>query len=384
MTFFDRAGCICSLFVIVFLAGCRQDEIVIPPEVIPVEKPTFSDIDGFYLLNEGNMGSNKATLDFYDYRAGEYVRNVYGTANPSVPKELGDVGNDLSIYGSRLYAVINCSNKVEVMDASTCRRLGQVEIPNCRSVVFDGRYAYVSSYAGPVEISPDYQQRGYVARVDTATLAVVDRCVVGFQPDGLAVVGGKIYVANSGGYKVPNYEKTVSVIDAATMTNEGEIEIAPNLEFVVADSQRRLWISSRGDYRELPGRLYCYDIEARRVVKELDVNVSSIWVDGDSIYTVGNGWNELTQTYQRSYGIIDTRRMEMVTDSFISDGTDGSIMRPAGVAVNPLSKEIFVTDGRNYVNPGFLYCFTPEGKMKWRVRTGDIPSHFAFRGTLKR
>ena len=63
-----------------------------------------------YLLNEGNMGSNKCTLGiFYDSTTGKYHRNIYAERNPSVVKELGDVGNDLQIYGDKLYAVINCS-----------------------------------------------------------------------------------------------------------------------------------------------------------------------------------------------------------------------------------------------------------------------------------
>ena len=79
--------------------------------------------------------------------------------------------------------MINCSNKIEVMDAKTTRRIGQIEIPNCRFIQFHGKYAYVTSYAGPVEIRPDYSQKGYVAKVDTATLQVVDKCIVGYQPD---------------------------------------------------------------------------------------------------------------------------------------------------------------------------------------------------------
>ena len=91
-----------------------------------------------------------------------------------------------------MYAVINCSNKVEVMDYQTAKRIGQIDIPNCRFIKFAGRYAYVTSYAGPVEINPNYEQIGYVARVDTATLKVVDRCLVGYQPDELEIVDGKI------------------------------------------------------------------------------------------------------------------------------------------------------------------------------------------------
>lgn len=372
-----------TLPLLLAVTGCRHDEVVYMEETVPIAKPQYTSVDGFYLLNEGNMGTNKCTLDYYDYTTGNYHRNIFGDANPSVPKELGDVGNDLQTYGSRLYAVINCSNKVEVMDAATCRRIGQVDIPNCRSVTFSGPYMYVTSYAGPVEIDPEYSQKGFVARVDTASLQITDRCTVGFQPDGIAVNKGKIYVANSGGYMVPNYENTVTVIDEATFAIEREIEVAVNLEYIVTDSQDRLWISSRGDYYQTPGRLYCYDTEARRIVKQLDVSVGSLWVDGDSIFTVSNGWSEVSMDYHNSYAVIDTRMMEKVSDSFITDGTDASIRRPYGVAVNPVTKEIFVTDARSYVTPGWLYCFSPEGTLLWKVRTGDIPAHFAFRGKIE-
>ena len=158
------------------------------------------------------MGSNKATLDYFDYATGVYTRNIFAERNPGVALELGDVGNDLGIYGSRLYAVINCSNLVEVMDVETARHIAEIPLPNCRYIAFDGGYAYVSSYAGAVEFDPEYR-RGYVAKIDTVTMQVVDTCGVGYQPEEMAVVDGRLYVANSGGYMAPDYDLTVSVID---------------------------------------------------------------------------------------------------------------------------------------------------------------------------
>ena len=58
------------------------------------------------------MGSNKCTLDFLDLTKAQYHRNIYSEMNPETVKELGDVGNDIKVYGSRLWMVINCSNKV--------------------------------------------------------------------------------------------------------------------------------------------------------------------------------------------------------------------------------------------------------------------------------
>ena len=84
------------------------------------------------------MGTNQATLDYLDYTKGIYHKNIYATANPSVVKELGDVGNDLQVYGSKLYAVINVSGKIEVLDKKTAKRIKSIPVQNCRYICFSG------------------------------------------------------------------------------------------------------------------------------------------------------------------------------------------------------------------------------------------------------
>lgn len=386
------------LMALLFTA-CRHDIEVFLPETEKVADseelidsasqsaeaflPVYESIEGFYLLNEGNMGSNKSTLDYYDYSTGEYTRNIYGNANPNVTKELGDVGNDLAIYGSRLYAVINCSNKVEIMNKYTAERIGQIDIPNCRYIRFHEGYAYVTSYAGPVVISSEYKQRGYVAKVDTATLQVVDTCVVGFQPDELEIVGGKIYVANSGGYMVANYENTLSVIDLDSFKELRRIPVAVNLHHVRADNHGQLWISSRGDYYDVPSKLYCVNILTEELTDSIDLPVTDFHIDGDSLYLYGMAWSYITMDEEVNYAIVDVKSHAVVTRQFITDGTEESIRKPYGISVNPLSKDIYLTDAKNYVNPGTLYCFDKDGKKKWSVRTGDIPAHIVFLGKTK-
>ena len=365
------------------LTSCREDDVIFIPEEVQVSNPEFSEVGGFYLLNEGNMGSNKCTLDYYDFSTGIYTRNIYGNANPNVPKELGDVGNDLKVYGNRLYAVINCSNKVEVMDKSTAKRIGQVDIPNCRYIAFHKGYAYVTSYAGPVVIDPDYEQLGYVAKVDTASLQVVAQCLVGYQPDDIEIVEDKIYVANSGGYRVPNYERTVSVIDIETFTVEETIDVDINLSRLVADKHGGLWIATRGDYYQVESSLYCYDVRKRRIVKHLDVPVSNMCIEGDSIYVVSSAWSNVTMSNRVTFAVIDVVKQEAVSDNFITDGTEAEIKAPYGVSVNPINRDIYLTDARNMVNPGYLHCYDRTGVRKWSVRTGDVPAHIAFLGENK-
>jgi len=364
------------------VSSCRKDVEMVLSEDIAVSNPDIiNGYKGFYLLNEGNMGSNKATLDFYDFRTGIYRKNIYAEINPHVPKEMGDVGNDIGIYGEKLYAVINVSNKIEVMDAETAQRIGQINIPNCRFIKFHQGFAYVTSYAGPVIIDPNYQQLGYVAKINTFTLQVVDTCLVGFQPDELEIVDGKIYVANSGGYmgasNTEGYERTVSVIDIATFKEEKRIDVAYNLERIKADQRGDLWVSSRGDYKELPSRLFFIDRVKSKVTDTIPIAASNYWIDDDLLYVYGTEWSYITNSWNISYSIVDTRTHEIISRKIITDGTDKEIEKPYGIMVHPETKDIYITDAGNYVTPGVVYCFDKNGKKKWAVVAGNIPAHFA-------
>ena len=370
------------LLFVMLLNSCRSDvEMILSEDLAIGNSEIIKGYKGFYLLNEGNMGSNKATLDFYDFATGIYTRNIYAERNPHVPKEMGDVGNDIGIYNNKIWAVINVSNKIEVMDAQTTQRIAQIEIPNCRFIKFHKGYAYVTSYAGPVIIDPDYEQLGFVAKINTVTLEVVDRCLVGFQPDELEISGGKIYVANSGGYmgagNSDGYERTVSVIDIATFKEEKRIDVAYNLERIKADSRGNLWVSSRGDYKGLPARLYFLDREKEIITDTIDIAATNYWIDNDLLYVYGTEFSYINNSWNISYSIVDTKSREIISRNIITDGTDKEIEKPYGIMVHPETKDIFITDAGNYVTPGVLYCFDKEGRKKWNVVTGNIPGHFA-------
>ena len=373
------------LLCLAVLFACREIELVVPTEYellpgVPIDPDARP--AGMFLLNEANMGSNKSSIDYVDFRNAYYVRNIYAERNPEVVKELGDVGNDIQIYGNKLYAVINCSHKVEVMDVRTCKRIGQVDIPNCRYIRFAKGKAYVSAYVGPVAIDPN-AQLGAVYEVDTASLAVTRKVTVGYQPDELEVLGEYLYVANSGGYRAPDYDSTVSVVEIYGMKQIQKIPVGINLHRIRKDRYGKLWVTSRGDYNTIPSRLYVLDRKDKNskemVVKDtLDIPCSEMYIQGDSLYFYSVEWNKQTERNTVTYGIIDVRTGQLVTDHFITDGTEQDIVIPYGICVHPTTGDIYVTDAKNYVSSGVLHCYDRHGKKKWSVRTGDIPAHMAF------
>ncbi len=366
------------------VSSCRTDEIIVYMENEDIGKKTVkTEVVGMYLLNEGNMGSNKCTLDYLDLSGDttiHYLRNIYAERNPSEVKELGDVGNDIQIYGSRLWMVINCSNKVEVCRASDAVKIGKIDVPNCRSLAFHEGYAYVSSYVGPVATGQD-TPLGQVYKIDTLTLQTVGTVTVGYQPEEMAVVGNRLYVANSGGYRVPDYDRTVSVIDLATFQEERKIDVAVNLHRCRADKYGQLWVSSRGDYFEVSSKLYWLTPDAQgdmQLSGSVDVPVSDCCIVGDSLYYFGTSWNQSTMQNSKNFGIVNVKTHQPVTDR-LSEAPELSKMSiPYGLIVNPNERDFYLMDAKNYVSSGELLHFRADGTFDYKVRTGDIPAHAVF------
>ena len=368
--------------------SCRGDEIIFPAEYekLPMESRELSSFApnepvGMYLLNEGNMGSNKATIDYLDFSKGIYIRNIYGERNPNVIKELGDVGNDIQVYGNRLYAVINCSHKVEVMDLYTCRRIGQIDIPNCRYIRFHGDKAYISSYVGPVSIDPN-AQLGAIFEVDTATLRITRQVTVGYQPEEFEIIGDYLYVANSGGYRAPDYDSTLSVVNLTDFRQVKKIPVCVNPHRVRKDQYNRLWITSRGDHKDVQPQLVCLQPLHPTPYTLHHISPSEMVIFGDSMYFYGSHWSDETMSNQITYGVFNIQSQIPNNpypisniQSFITDGTEKNIKIPYGIQVNPYNGDIYITDAKNYVSSGQLHCYSREGKRKWSMRTGDIPAH---------
>ena len=373
------------LLIIIGVTACRTDDIIIYSEEQDTGvETTRTDVVGMYVLCEGNMGSNKCTVDYLDLLGRDgtirYLRNIYAERNPNEVKELGDVGNDVKVNGSQLWLVINCSHKVEVCTVDSCRKRAKIDIPNCRYVTFHDRYAYVSSYVGPVSINEN-APRGRVYKVDTLTFQKVDSVVVGYQPEELAVVGGKLYVANSGGYRVPDYDRTVSVVDLATFREERQINVAPNLHRLRADKYGQLWVTSRGDYFDSHSKIYCLRPDTQGVMQltdSIDTAASDLCLVGDSLYFYGSEFSFQLRRNVVTYGIVNVGTHQLVTTQLTQAPEIETVEMPYGIIVNPQDRDFYIMDAKNYVSSGELLHFRADGSFDYRVWTGDIPGHAAF------
>ena len=361
-----------------FITGCRTDETINPIE--ETETGTLvaqTELAGMYVLCEGNMGSNKCTLDYLEFSTGLYQRNIYATVNPDVVMELGDVGNDIQIYGSQLWMVINCSNKVEVCRASNAKRIGQVEVPNCRYVVFNGGYAYVSSYVGPVTMG-EQVPRGSIYKIDTLTLQTAATVTVGKSDYPLPLV--RTALERTG---LPQVELHIERLFGGEqwITEEYKIKVDINLHHCRSDRYGNLWVTSRGDYYNNYPKLFCLKKDSSgqiEVIDTLKVPVTDLCIVGDSLYYLGTGYNNFTQQNDREMGIINIRTHSVVSSTLSTAPEIDAIEMPYGIIVNPVDRDFYLMDAKNYVSSGQLLHFKADGTFDFKVNTGDIPAHAVF------
>lgn len=361
----------------VAIAACSDDEPEIlgqdVEEVPAADATSGGDYAGFYVLNEGNMGSNKCTLDYYDYDRHTYIRNIYAERNPEVVMSLGDTGSDMAIYGDRLYIVVNGSHKVEILDARSARRIGQVDVSSPRRIAFDGKYAYVTSFVG------GDNDKGSLVRIDLDKMAADGSLTVGYCPEGVVAKDGKLYVANSQLYSKGIFDNTITVVDAREWKVDYTITAEVNLCHILFDQYDQLWVNSKGNYADIASCLMCIrkDDEGRYTkVQKIDIVVENMIFAKNHIYYYGN-------TYDESWNVTST--YGSVTPSTSPDALQQAVLTgsnkpqtPYCMAVNPDTQQFYITDAKNYTSSGSLSSFDKTGKYKWTVTTGDIPGHITF------
>ena len=59
-------------------------------------------------------------------------------------------------------------------------------------------------------------------------------------------------------------------------------------------------------------------------------------------------------------------------ENFITDGTQITI--PYGIAVDPLTQDVYITDAVDFTSTGDVYCFNPNGVKKFQFEVGINPS----------
>ena len=323
------------------LASCQNADPDPEPIIDPVEP---ENIRSALILNQGNWNSNDASLSLHNFASYRTKTDFFQMANGVT---LGDLAEDIIVFGNKAYISVSNSGVIFVIDKSSLKILGKIRF--CE----EGGYALsprkFTTYGKDVYVS---YYEGYVGQIDTSSLELKNLVKVGRNPEGLAASGGKLYVANSGGLSYPDYDNTVSVIDCSSFKLVSTIDVVENPCDVVADSEGDIYVVSCGNYSDIPSKLQKIKTSTGQVTTfdEVDAPTKVAAGSGNTLVIITNAGDILRFDASSS--------AERLVGNFVTGDT--KVENPYSVSSDPSSGYVFIGTS-DYVTTGRVYLFTIDG-----------------------
>jgi YVTN family beta-propeller protein len=347
--------------ILLAIQSCKKTDTTAPAPV--QQAPAI----GEYVLSEGGFGSNNTKLSFYNNATSAVIGDFFLQQNPSIPSGLGDTGNDMLVYGGKLYIVMNVSGRVTVLNASNATFIKNI-----------------SFIAGPVNKQPRYlaAARGKiyvtaydnkVSVIDTTSLTIINSIPVGPNPEGIAASANYLYVANSGGFNlIP--DSTVSLIDLNTETEIKKIKVGVNPNKIQINQAGNIFVSAYGNFGSIPPTVSVINgsTNANGINLGPNFSYSHLRIAGDMAYLYNNYGGGVVKVYNTATNTI-------VRNNFITDGT--IVETSYGVSVDEVTNDVYICDAGNFTNAGKVVCFTSAGtkKFSFNVSPGVNPNTVVFR-----
>ncbi len=248
---------------------------------------------------------------------------------------LGESPNQIVVQGDHAYVVNSLDHDIQIIDLTTETTVDYIDIGEPRNpfhIAFvDAHYAYVTNL-----------MTNTISKVDVITQTVVGEYGVGRGPEGLLVVGNKLYICCCG-FEWLKYKSITGrdwVFDVTHQTNDVK------------------------GYRYLTGMVYVFDLQSETVVDSVSVGLNPQYLDLDpggelNVMCTGDYWSVMGRIY----------RIETTTDTVIdSIATGGS---PGMISIG--------TDGVGYLaaggwhpNPGLIYTFDSNADTMIQGSTNPV------------
>lgn len=319
-----------------------------------------------YVLNEGSWNNNNASVSAIDPTDGSSYYYQFAAANG---RNLGDTGQDILRYGGKIYIAVSGSNTIEVVDGNSLTSIKTIKPEsgkpgNPRGLAASDGKIYVSLYDG------------YVAKIDTTSLAFEDSIAVGPNPEEITIANGCLYVAISDGLNSGNgypNGKYVSKIGLDSFKVASKIDVIVNPNKMASDKSGNVFVISWGDYIDIPSTV-------QKIDKNDNVSVlgkaTYMTCYENTLYTINAPFGAPSIEYI-SYNTISG---SVESSSFISGTADEMPSNPTCVSVNPKNGNIMVGSylaANDYLSNGYVYEYA-NGAFKARYNAGVGPRKFVY------
>ena len=322
----------------------------------------FSNPNGVFILNEGNMTSENGSLIYIDGE-GNIMDNVYKSVNGT---ELGNTTQDLCIANGKMYIISQNGNSRDgdgmlvVTDSKTLKRVAAYNDEQSslswptHVAVLDEENIFIRDNAG-------------IHRFNSVTKELISvEGSKGAKKMTMAIVGGKVFVPVS---------KGVLVLEAGQNAVTQTISFEGSVTGVVRSNDGNIFVSTTS-----PAQIAKVDSETYEVIKANNVTEGSLsagWgatpgitAIGDILYYSGAG----TSIYRHDFTSGESKLMINAKDVVENANTVYN-----NIAVHPLTGRVYLNTIKGY-GTDFLInnisVFKPEGDALVLEANYENHTHF--------
>ena len=335
--------------LLVAFTGCSDDVVTNPPPGVPAQQR------GLYIVNEGNFHRSNASLSYFVPDSAAMYNDIFQSVNG---RSLGDVGNSITMHNGLAYIVVNNSNRIEVIDPATHKVVRSITCPpgsSPRNIMFDAKgTGYITNLYG-----------NSVSVYDAASNSITKNILVGPNPEGLAISGTMVFVANSG----LGQNNTVSVISTSTLDVVAILKVGDYPTAVMNMPGGTIGVLCSGSYNDFndpnddtPASLLLIDPASKSIVDSLPLPghpMRFIQDDQGYAYILENG----------------VTRIHLATRTFTPNFISGWFY---SAIADTVRNRLYFTNAADYVQSGTLEVFDYNGSKISSHPAGIIPGAMAF------
>lgn len=349
-----------------FVSCSDNDDDYVPK---PVDVST-----GVFVVNSGNQSSQiSGSLTSINYTTLTATQKVFQTANG---RNLGNTPNDALVYGDKMYIVVTGENTIEVVNKNNMLSVATVKTIDVMGADKGESPRRLAAGNGKVYFSTF---KGYVAEIDTTSYNVDNIYQVGSYPEGLAVDGNMLYVANSSYGSGTNPSISYVNLTDGTVTNLTDPLITNPVSISVIDGN--LYVMDSGLYDSSYNQ---YGAGVKKITADKKVtnliDATMMAADKNNIYVINAPYSSASPVTP-AYNVYNIASGEL--KPFITDNLPFS---PSAIGVDPVSGNVFITSYSlnpdtgyaSYTTDGYVNMYDHTGAFVMKFTTGVGPTAIAF------
>ncbi len=323
-------------------AGCMP---FTPPET--EEFTTSATGEGLFVVNQGNFMYANASLSYYNPQTKDIENEVFVRANGI---NLGDVAQSMVLYKETAYVVVNNSGVVFAIDPKTFTLKGMLTgLVSPRNIHFvNERKAYITDlYAEALAV------------VDPVTLQITGTIPTPGHTSTEAITAWEHLVFVS----CWSYDNTLLIIDTETDRIVDSLKIGNHPNQLLTDAAGSIWCATQEG-------LYRIDPRDKKALLKIPASPDTF-----NTYIALNGTQDSLYYVAKDLYVMHIENAVPPSLPLIH----GESRLFYGLAVDPTSSHIYLADAQNYVEPGHILRYNPQGELLDVFVTGINPSAFCFK-----